>query len=232
MNNYKTIELENIGQGLTIWLNRPKKMNAISLLFIDELIDVFSGTFTEYKYIVIRGRGECFAAGADLFEMVELNKNQAKGISQKLYSLTTLIESNELPVVASVHGFAIGGGFELALACDMVYSTSEVFFQLPEVGFQLIPGGGATQRLTNKIGRQDSMFAILTKKKISVNKAKELGLVQHIYTNGTSIEEQCEFIDSVFKSLDREVVLAVKNTIRNAGSVNGYDVEGECLNRK
>tara|TARA_B100000749_G_scaffold280899_1_gene281071 strand:- start:163529 stop:164308 length:780 start_codon:yes stop_codon:yes gene_type:complete len=151
---FETIKLErkeNIG---ILTINRPKAMNALNHQVIEELKTVLSQLLEDpVRCLVLTGAGDkSFVAGADIKEMETMDSEGAKRLSANGQSAFNLMEQMSFPVIAAVNGFALGGGFELALCCDFIIASEKAKFGLPEVGLGLIPGYGGTQRLSRTVG--------------------------------------------------------------------------------
>ncbi|PLX22897.1 MAG: hypothetical protein C0599_05280 [Salinivirgaceae bacterium] len=227
MPKYKTITIEPTERGVILWLNRPKIKNAISELVINELRDFFKNPSTNFRYIIIAGKGDCFAAGADLKEMYNVTEEKAYSISRYLHQLLKSIGQYPVPVVSAVHGYAIGGGFELAMAADFIFATSTCFFSLPELNYDLIPGGGATQRLPQKMGRADALYYIMSGEPISADSAKAYGIVQKLMDEKNFISDVVSHMELLIGTKDEEAIATAKSAIRNAGNDNGYEIESK-----
>jgi len=185
-NNYKylTIEIDN-GIGI-LTLNREDKLNALNSEVFDELRDFLVSTCQKdsehnIKGLIFTGAGEkAFIAGADISEMDGMSNKAAEEFAHKGQEVSLLFEEMRYPVIAAVNGFALGGGCEMALACDFIICTENSIFGLPEVGLGLIPGFGGTQRLAKVIGRNRAKEIIYTGRKIKADEAKQIGLVLDI----------------------------------------------------
>ena len=156
-----------------IILNRKDKYNALNNELTDELIDILrkSDESELIKCIVISGVDD-FCAGADINELA---------INPDFITSWELIDSIKKPLIAAVDGIAFGGGNELLLMCDIILASKEAKFSQPEINLGLICGGGGTQRLTTKIGKNWAMEMCLTGNIVSAEEAKNIGLVNHIY---------------------------------------------------
>lgn len=227
MAGYRTLEIETRESGTILWFNRPEIRNIISTEVIQELTDFFTQPAGDNQFVIMAGQGECFAAGADLKEMVNVSEARALEISRYLHRLLQHIGKYQAPVVAAVHGYAIGGGFELALAADMVFATDDAWFSLPEMDFSMIPGGGATQRLTQRVGRADAFYQIFTGQKLSANDALLRGLVQKVYDQDQFIDRVVADITKVLGSIGKDAAVSLKRAIRLAGKEDGYAAEAE-----
>ncbi len=168
-----------------ITFNRPKALNALNSQTLDELFDVLQQTKTDTSIgvVILTGAGErSFIAGADIKEMQGMTSEQAKEFSQKGHRVLNAIEDLPQPVIAAVNGFALGGGTEMALACDFIYASSKALFGLPEVSLGLIPGFGGTQRLSRKIPVGMAREIVFSGEKISAEIAHQIGLVNKVFS--------------------------------------------------
>jgi enoyl-CoA hydratase len=180
----QTIALERSGPVATITLNRPAVLNALNLEMLDEL----SATFAELdaddalRAVIVTGAGpKAFAAGADISELNALpNARAGEAQARRGQALTTAIERMRVPVIAAVNGFALGGGCEIAMACDIRIASENAKFGQPEVNLGILPGYGGTQRLTRLVGEGWAMYLCLTGEMIDAAEALRIGLVQKV----------------------------------------------------
>jgi len=185
--SYETITFEvkeNVGY-LTI--NREKKLNALNSQVLGELKNLFQHLIEEdkgqtVKGIIFTGAGDkSFIAGADISEMQGMSVDEAKEFGSLGQEVTLLLEQLPMPVIACVNGFALGGGCELAMACDFIYAVDSATFGQPEVKLGLIPGFGGTQRLAKLVGRARAKEIIYTGRNVTGPEAKEIGLVVNLF---------------------------------------------------
>lgn len=178
----KFVEQEHIG---VLTLNREDKLNALNEDVLDELRDFLeSANKLKLNGLIFTGAGEkAFIAGADIAGMPNMSDKEASDFSYKGQQVTFMLEELRFPVIAAVNGFSLGGGFEMALACDFILCTENAVFGLPEASLGLIPGFGGTQRLPKIIGRNKAKEMIFTGRKIKSTEAKEMGLVISIHSN-------------------------------------------------
>jgi enoyl-CoA hydratase len=180
-----TILVENdAGPIATVTLNRPGVLNALNLQMLDELSEAFArlGSDERVRAIILTGSGaKAFAAGADIGELNALpTARAAEAQARKGQALTTQIERLRVPVIAAVNGFALGGGCELAMACDIRVAGENAKFGQPEVNLGILPGYGGTQRATRLVGEGMAMYLCLTGEMIDAQEALRTGLVQKV----------------------------------------------------
>ncbi|MBW2370846.1 MAG: enoyl-CoA hydratase/isomerase family protein, partial [Deltaproteobacteria bacterium] len=174
-----------------ITFNRPKALNALNSALIDEFSDAIDTVSqdSDIRALVLTGAGgKSFVAGADISELATLDTTKAKSLSAKGQNIICKLESLAIPVIAAVNGFALGGGCEIALACDFIYAAETAKFGLPEITLGLIPGYGGTQRLPRLIGKNLAKELILTGKMLSAAEAREVGLVNKVCEPDALIE--------------------------------------------
>ena len=173
-------------------LTRPEALNALNLAVLRELkstlIDL--GQNPTVRVIVIRGDGDrAFVAGADIKEMSDMDRSQAAAFSKVGNDVFLTLESLPKVTIAAVHGFALGGGFELAMACDFVMASEKAQFGLPEVSLGVIPGFGGTVRLARVIGTARAKELIYSGRRINADEAKLIGLVSQVIPQDRFFDE-------------------------------------------
>ncbi len=181
--NLETILFEVREDLAFVTLNRPKVLNALNAATLTELEIVFTTILTDdsIRAVVLTGAGEkAFAAGADIQELAAANGTQGEAVARRGQAVFGAIENCGKPVIACVHGFALGGGCELALACTLRIASETARFGQPEVKLGLIPGYGGTQRLARLVGQGIALHMILTAEMISAAEALRIGLVHEV----------------------------------------------------
>ena len=178
----QNIVIEKKSDVAWIKINKPESLNALDENLISELKYAFetTGKDDEVSVIILIGEGKAFVAGADIEQMSSINPNRAREFANHGMELMTYIENLEKPVIAAVNGFALGGGCELALACDLRIASSKAKFGQPEVGLGITPGFGGTQRLSRLIGSSNAKLLIYTGNIIDANEAYRMGLVNSV----------------------------------------------------
>lgn len=167
----------------TITISRPASLNALNSAVLAELDSAIAEVRENRaaRALIITGEGnKAFVAGADIGEMVDLTPDQAVAFSRRGQTVFSALERLPIPTIAAVNGYALGGGCELALACDVRIASENARFGQPEVGLGIIPGFGGTVRLPLAIGRSRAAYIILTGKQISAGEAHQMGLVAEV----------------------------------------------------
>jgi enoyl-CoA hydratase len=215
---FKNILLSFEGEIGVLAVNRPKALNALNM---ETLRDIQMGiqevkNHPETKVLIVTGSGErAFVAGADISEMRGMNSIEALNFSKLGHLTMKMIEDLDRPVLAAVNGFALGGGTELALACDFIYASENAKFGLPEVTLGIFPGFGGTQRLPRLIGKGKAKELILTGKMINSQEALALGIVNRVFPQTSLMEETKKVASQIAASGAVGVRLA--KTVVNAG---------------
>jgi enoyl-CoA hydratase/3-hydroxypropionyl-coenzyme A dehydratase len=185
------------------WLtfNRPEQLNAMNAQMMSEIIhsleEINAADPGKVRVAVITGAGKAFMAGADIKEYAQQTQDEFEDFQFKGHSLYAAIEDNTKPVIAAINGYAFGGGFEIALACDMIVAAEGAKMGLPEILLNLIPGGGGTMRLSKKIGVNLANEIIMTGRTIFAEEMHRHGLINYLYPKETFIEKVTEFAASL-----------------------------------
>ncbi len=177
---YETVLTETRGNVGLVTLNRPEVRNALNQQLLSELMDGLQAFDQDASVgaMVVAGGEKAFAAGADIKEMAD--KTVAEMKNAEFTRTFSRIMNVRKPVIAAVSGWALGGGFEVALSCDMIVASESAKFGQPEVTLGVIPGAGATQRLTHALGKALAMEIILNNRILSAVEALEFGLVNRV----------------------------------------------------
>ncbi len=179
---YENLLLKREGNIGILSINRPDELNALNEKLLEELdraIDNISMD-EEIYVLIITGEGRAFVAGADISEMKDKNSMEARDFAEKGLSVFRKIELMEKPVIAAINGFALGGGCELAMCCDVRIASDKAKFGQPEVGLGITPGFGGTQRLSRLVGIGIAKELIFTAKIIRSDEAMRIGLVNEV----------------------------------------------------
>ena len=218
---YEHIILEVDNKIAWIKFNRPEQLNAMNALMMDEIIHaldfVNKADSQEIGVVVITGAGKAFMAGADIKEYAQQTEAQFDAFQLKGHSLYAGIENNSKVVIAAINGYAFGGGFEIALACDMIVAAAGTKMGLPEILLNLIPGGGGSLRLTKKIGINLTNEIVMTGRTILAEEMHARGVINYIYPRENFIEKATEFAQTFAAQLpDR--LQAIKQLTQEAAN--------------
>ena len=193
-----------------IELNRPKALNALNPQLMEELVQALQQLDRDesVRVIIITGNDQAFAAGADIKQMADKNSAQMKSMDQ--FSTWDKITEISKPIIAAVSGYALGGGCELAMMCDIIIASETAQFGQPEIKIGTIPGAGGTQRLTRAIGKSKSMELILTGKFVAAGDAMLAGLVSRVVPAGEYLTESLKLAEVIAQQSPVTVRLAKK----------------------
>jgi len=200
MHNVKHLMYTVEDQIAIITINRPKYLNALNsevLKELSELADTIANDPTIRVVILISAGEKAFAAGADIAEMRNKNSWEARNFSQFGNRVFSKLENLPQPVIAAVNGFALGGGCELALACDIRIATTEAKFGQPEVGLGILAGFGGSQRLSRLVGSGIAKELLFTGEMITADRAGEIGLVNHVVEPSGLLTKAKEIANSI-----------------------------------
>ncbi|RKH89067.1 enoyl-CoA hydratase/isomerase family protein [Corallococcus sp. AB045] len=179
--DYQNIKFEKDGALAILTVDRPKAMNALNSATFHEMEHALNSLKEDTRALIVTGGGEkSFVAGADIAEMSTISAAQAREFSALGHRVFEHLENLPIPTIAAVNGFALGGGLELALGCDLIYASEKAKLGVPEVTLGVIPGFGGTQRLTRLLGRARAKELLFTADRIDAAKAKEIGLVLEV----------------------------------------------------
>jgi 3-hydroxypropionyl-coenzyme A dehydratase len=247
MSTMKYIQLEPQGDIAIVRINRPEALNAMNtdvILELSRTIDILAADET-IKVVIITGAGErSFCAGADISYMVNIDPMQAEKYATSAQAVINKIEKLDKPVIAAVNGFALGGGCELSMACDIRIASSNAKIGQPEVTIGIPPGWGGTQRLMRLIGPAKAKEMIFTGKMVTADEAGQIGLVNKVVSLGSSdnlppeapkgdVAKEKERAAEVAKILNRklmeECLTLAKEITKN--SFNAVKVSKMLINR-
>jgi enoyl-CoA hydratase len=190
--SYENIIFETDENVVIIKFNRPRALNAVNTGLLMELADALEKieNAPDIGALVLTGEGEkSFVAGADVSQMVNLTPIQLRKFSRDGQEILFCLEELPIPVIACVNGFALGGGTEIAMACDFIYASENAKFGQPEISLGVIPGFGGTQRLSRLVGKAMAKELCMTGVIISAREAKEIGLVNRVFSPDKLWEE-------------------------------------------
>ncbi|MBB3315314.1 enoyl-CoA hydratase [Rhizobium sp. BK181] len=212
---YETLIVETRGAVGLITLNRPQALNALNSTVLKELLQAYEAFQADDAVgaMVLTGSERAFAAGADIKEMQPLSYVDV--YSRDLMSGWDDVAKVRKPVIAAVSGFALGGGCELAMMCDIIIASETAKFGQPEITLGVIPGMGGSQRLTRAVGRYKAMDLILTGRMMDAAEAERAGLVSRVVAPDRLLEEALEAAAKI-ASLSRPSVLMAKEAVNRA----------------
>lgn len=188
---YETLNLD-INEGIAVLtISRPKALNALNTALLSELADAVNLIEADdsIKVLIITGEGKAFVAGADITEMKDKTPEEARTFAGLAMATFRKIELMEKPVIAAVNGFALGGGCEIAMACDLRIASEKAKFGQPEVGLGITPGFGGTQRLPRIVGVAKAKELIYTGRMIDAAEAAQIGLANSVTSPETLLDE-------------------------------------------
>ena len=190
---------EQKGQYAILTINREKALNALNSQVLEELDAALDAVnLEEVRCLILTGAGQkSFVAGADIGEMSTLTKAEGEAFGKKGNDVFRRLETFPIPVIAAINGFALGGGCEISMSCDIRICSDNAVFGQPEVGLGITPGFGGTQRLARIVGVSNAMELILTAKTISAAQAQEMGLVSHVYPPEELMDKALELAQAI-----------------------------------
>lgn len=226
--SYENILLEKDQKTAVITINRPQSLNALNAKTISELsqiLDEISGD-SQYRVVIITGSGEkSFVAGADIKEFSDFGTAAAEDLARNGQNiLFNKIENLNKPVIAAVNGFALGGGLELAMACHIRYASENAKLGLPEVTLGLIPGYGGTQRLPKLVGKGLANELIFSAKMINAQRAKEIGLVNEVYSLEELLTKTKELANIIAQNSPMGISKAIA-AVNQSDTPEGFETE-------
>ena len=203
------IKYEEEGMIAVLTINRPKALNALNSKVLDELDKTLDSIdINKIRCLIVTGEGEkSFVAGADIGEMSSLTKEQGKAFGKKGNDVFRKLETFPIPVIAAINGFALGGGCEISMSCDIRICSDNAVFGQPEVGLGITPGFGGTQRLARIVGPGMAKQMIYTGRNIKADEAYRIGLVNAVYPQSELLNEAKKMAETIA----RQAPIAVRN---------------------
>lgn len=228
MAEYRYLKVEKEGGIRLVTISRPEALNALNSEVLAELKDLFSSPPEGPEVVIITGEGKAFVAGADIAEMRSMDSVEATEFSRKGQEVFSLIESYPWPVIAAINGYALGGGLELALACDIRVASERAKVGQPEVNLGVIPGFGGTQRLPRLIGPGRAFDLLYTGRMVGAEEALTMGILNAVYPPEELLEGARKIAGEILKK-GPEAIRTIKWLVRR-----GLDVpleEGLIMER-
>ena len=220
--SYQTLLVERAGDVGTITINRPKQLNALNAAVLKELTQALRelGRQGECRAIILTGGGEkAFVAGADIAELEPMSPWQAREFSERGHVATALLEDLPCATIAAVHGYALGGGCELAVSCDLIYASETARFGQPEVNLGVTPGFGGSQRLVRLIGKIRAKEMIFTGDMYDARKAHDVGLCLDVLPTREALMAHCHAVAEKIATKGPLAVARAKRLVER-----GYDI--------
>ena len=229
MNEFEFIETTLTGSIAVIELNRPRQLNSLNRKMVSEIVMALEAfdRDNDVRVIVLTGKGRSFSAGADIDEMTNDDPISLELLNQ--FSDWDRFALIKKPIIGAVKGYVFGGGFELALCCDILISTSGTEFSFPEVGLGVMPGAGGTQRLTKLAGRTKALEWLWTGERISAATALKHGVINRIVAGELLMEETMKFANRLAEQPPLSLRL-IKDSVNKAVDYPLY--EGMQYERK
>lgn len=224
---YKILQIELVEAIAVVTINRPEALNALNTRFFQEMDQAIAeiAANPEARVMVITGSGKAFVAGADIAEMVNKDQEEGSAFSRTGQHTFRSLEKMEKPVIAAINGFALGGGLELAMGCDIRIASNKAKFGQPEVNLGLIPGYAATQRLSRLIGLGDALYLLMTADMVGAEDALRMGLIQKV----TEPEALMDEVMKVARTIASKGPLAIRKVkaVTREGYLMDFDAGSE-----
>ena len=224
---YENILVTREGQIATLTVNRPKSLNALNGKTLREITQAVRELAEQSRAIILTGAGDkAFVAGADIAEMAPMTPWSAREFSELGHVLTALLEDIPCATIAAVNGYALGGGLELAVACDMIYASENAKLGLPEVTLGVTPGFGGTQRLVRLVGKLRAKEIIFTGEMIDAQTAARIGLVNSVVPQAELLSH-CKKVAAKIAERGPLAIARAKRLVER-----GYDMPLRAANRQ
>jgi enoyl-CoA hydratase len=229
--NYQNILVTREAPLALVTLNRPKVLNALNSELMAELVDALEtlDKDNEVRCLILSGDEKAFAAGADISEMVDASAIEM--FQRNNIARWDKIAQTSKPMIAAVSGFALGGGCELALLCDLIVASDTARFGQPEINIGVIPGAGGTQRLARTLGKYKTLELLLTGRMLTAQEAEQMGLVNRVVPVASYLEEAkrlaleiCQRSPLAVKFAKEAVLKAFETSLHD-----GLDFERKCF---
>jgi enoyl-CoA hydratase len=225
--SYQTILFDQEAGVATITFNRPDKLNALNQEMLTEFADALAKVKgdPETRVLLLTGTGRAFIAGADISEFLKFGPLEARQFSAAAHDIGFVLETLEIPVIACVNGFALGGGLEMAMACDFIYAADTARLGQPEINLGIIPGFGGTQRLSRLVGKGVAKEMVLTGRLVDAAEAKTLGLAAQVFP-ADSFMTACRKVALALAAKGRVSLRAAKQAVDRGFDL---DLKNGCL---
>jgi enoyl-CoA hydratase len=230
--DHQTLVLDEHDGVLTVTVNRPSARNALSQQTLTELRDLFTDLTGPRAVLLTGSEGPAFIAGADIREMAAMTPEEGEAFGALGQEVTRLVEQLPVPVIACVDGYALGGGCEMAMACDFIYATRKAVFGQPEVLLGLIPGFGGCVRLFRRVGVAKARELIYSGRRVDAVEAHRLGLVNEVFDSREEMFTAARRVLTDIAANSPAAVSACKaviNTVDGLGVAEGLRAELEAF---
>jgi enoyl-CoA hydratase len=217
-NNFETLTFLREGEIGILSINRPSKLNALNIQVLRELKAMLAElAHSDLKGLILTGEGEkAFVAGADIAEMRPMHTAEAAAFSELGQQVSLLMEALPFPAIAAVNGYALGGGFEMAMSCDFIFATQNAVFGLPEVKLGLIPGFGGTLRLARIVGERRAREIIFSGRNLNADEAVKLGIALEVFPSKDELLQACRQWLGLCLQNSSHAIARAKHTLRVA----------------
>tara|TARA_R110002167_G_scaffold6193_1_gene28158 strand:- start:11370 stop:12176 length:807 start_codon:yes stop_codon:yes gene_type:complete len=226
---FENILLEEVKAGIfCLTINRPRVLNALNAQTLEEMNQAVSRVAAEKsaRVLLVTGSGEkAFVAGADIAHMSNLSPLEAKAFAEHGMRLFRRLETLDIPVIALVNGYALGGGCELAMSCDFILASENARFGQPEVNLGVTPGFGGTQRLTRRVGTSMAMELLVTGRTLLATEALQRGLVNHVHPQEQLWEKGLE-LAAMIAGKSRSAIQLTKELVQRGQDL---DLDNACI---
>ncbi len=226
--DYTILQVVNEEGILRVTISRPQALNALNTDFFHEMNHLIAAVANDpgIRVMVLTGEGKAFVAGADIAEMVHKNSDEGEVFARLGQNTFKNLEALPFPVIAAINGFALGGGLELAMACDFRIASAKAKFGQPEVNLGLITGYAGSQRLPRLVGVADALYLLTTAEMIGADEALRIGLIQKV-VEPEALQDECLRLAKLIASKGPQAVRKIKFVTRQG--LTGSLEEGSLL---
>ncbi|HAR95465.1 MAG TPA: crotonase [Deltaproteobacteria bacterium] len=231
---YENLLVEITGGVAVVKINRPRALNALNSATLDEIAQAAAELEAndEVRVVIVTGEGsKAFIAGADIAEMAPMNPVEGMRFSERGHAALSALENMSKPVIAAVNGYALGGGFEVALACDIIYASEKARVGFPEVTLGIIPGFGGTQRAAKLVGLAKAKEMVLSGKTITAQEAYEMGFISKVVPADQLMETVNELAGKIRSNgpIGVKLAKACVNSSLSVDAESGMDLEAKAF---
>lgn len=231
---YENLLVEITGGVALVKINRPRALNALNSATLGEIAQVAAELEAneEVRVVIVTGEGsKAFIAGADIAEMAPMNPVEGMKFSERGHAALSALENMSKPVIAAVNGYALGGGFEVALACDIIYASEKARVGFPEVTLGIIPGFGGTQRAAKLVGLAKAKEMVLSGKTITAQEAYEMGFISKVVPADQLMETVNELAGKILSNgpIGVKLAKACVNSSLSVDAESGMDLEAKAF---